>query len=79
MPDHGEIILYAADHGPGVQVRLERDTVWLTQADMVRLFDRDQSVIARHVRNVFTEGELPLSESNMQKMHIPLLVAETAA
>ena len=66
----GEIVLYrAADGGPALDVRLERDTVWLSQAQLVELFQRDQSVISRHVRNVFAEGELP-KESNMQKMHI---------
>ncbi|MFP5408199.1 MAG: RhuM family protein [Gammaproteobacteria bacterium] len=66
----GEIILYrAADGGPALDVRLERDTVWLSQAQLVDLFQRDQSVISRHLRNVFKEGELP-EESNMQKMHI---------
>jgi hypothetical protein len=66
----GEIVLYrAADGGPALDVRLERDTVWLSQAQLVELFQRDQSVISRHVRNVFAEGELP-EESNMQKMHI---------
>src|SRR5690606_3255586 len=39
------------------------------QAQMCELFGRDQSVISRHIRNVFKEGELP-EESNMQKMHI---------
>jgi len=53
-----------------LDVRLERETIWLTQAQMVTLLGRDQSVIARHLRNVFVEGELPASESNMQKMHI---------
>ncbi len=66
----GEVLLYqAADGGPALDVRLEQDTVWLTQAQLVELFQRDQSVISRHVRNVFAEGELP-EESNMQKMHI---------
>ena len=66
----GEIILYqAADGGPALDVRLERETVWLSQAQLVDLFQRDQSVISRHLRNVFKEGELP-EESNMQKMHI---------
>ena len=58
MPDHGEIILYAADHGPGVQVRLERDTVWLTQKQMALLFDKDSDTIGLHLRNVYAEGEL---------------------
>lgn len=66
----GEVVLYqASDGGPALDVRLEQDTVWLSQAQLVELFQRDQSVISRHVRNVFSEGELP-EESNMQKMHI---------
>jgi prophage maintenance system killer protein len=66
----GEVLLYqAADGGPALDVRLERETVWLTQAQLVELFQRNQSVISRHVRNVFSEGELP-EEGNMQKMHI---------
>ena len=69
-PDHGEIILYQSDDGQAaVEVRLAGETVWLTQAQMVELFQRDQSVISRHVNNVFKEGELP-RESNMQKVHI---------
>ena len=57
--------------GPGgrIEVRLDRENVWLTQAQLVDLFGRDQSVISRHVRNVFTDGELE-RESNMQKTHI---------
>ena len=66
----GEVIVYKTPDGQvRVDVRLERDTVWLTQAQMVELFGRDQSVISRHVRNVFADGELP-AEGNMQKMHI---------
>ncbi|MHB8763142.1 MAG: virulence RhuM family protein [Deferrisomatales bacterium] len=66
----GEMVLYeAADGGPGLEVRLERDTVWLSQAQMVDLFERDQSVVSRHLRNVFAEGELDAG-NNMQKMHI---------
>ena len=55
-----QVVLYRApDGGVALDVRLERDTVWLTQAQMVELFGRDQSVISRHLRNVFAEGELP--------------------
>ncbi len=59
------------NEGHQVEVRLdgEHNTVWLAQAQMVDLFERDQSVISRHVRNVFKEEELE-KESNMQKMHI---------
>ena len=52
-----------------MDVHLGGDTVWLNQTQMVELFQRDQSVISRHLRNVFKEGELA-EESNMQKMHI---------
>ncbi|NIA30900.1 MAG: hypothetical protein GWP06_13420, partial [Actinobacteria bacterium] len=68
--DLGEIILFQSEDGQtSVDVRLMEETVWLTQAQMTELFRRDQSVISRHVNNVFKEGELP-RESNMQKMHI---------
>ena len=49
-------------------VALELDTVWLSQAQMVELFGRDQSVVSRHIRNALSEGEV-LEKSNMQKMH----------
>ena len=66
----GQVVVYEAPGGEvRVDVHLERDTVWLTQAQMVELFGRDQSVISRHVRSVFQEGELP-EAGNMQKMHI---------
>ena len=69
-PDFGEIVLYEAEDGHAVlDVHLAEDTVWLSQARMVELFQRDQSVISRHVNNVFKEGEL-LQKGNMQKMHI---------
>ncbi|MBI5558715.1 MAG: virulence protein RhuM/Fic/DOC family protein [Deltaproteobacteria bacterium] len=66
----GEIILYQSEEGKSlIDVHLKDETVWLTQAHMVELFQRDQSVISRHLNNVFKERELP-RESNMQKMHI---------
>jgi len=66
----GEVALFLAPDGQiCLDVRLEHDTVWLTQAQMVELFGRDQSVISRHIGNTFKEGELA-RESNMQKMHI---------
>ena len=55
----GEIVLYrAADGGPALDVRLERESVWLTQRQMAELFDKDTDTIGLHVRNVFKEGEL---------------------
>lgn len=66
----GEIIVYeAADGGVRVDVRLDHDTVWLSQEQMGRLFGRERSVITKHLRNVFAEGELR-EESNVQNLHI---------
>lgn len=54
-----EIIIYENPDAPNpVQVTLEGDTVWLTQAQMAELFARERSVITKHVRNVFRDGEL---------------------
>jgi hypothetical protein len=55
----GEVVLYEAPDGRvQLDVRLERETVWLTQAQMADLFGRERSVITKHVHNVFKEGEL---------------------
>jgi len=68
--EQGKVIIYQTEDGQSLlEVQLGEETVWLTQAQMVGLFQRDQSVISRHLRNVFKEGELE-EESNMQKMHI---------
>lgn len=58
-----------SDNQTQIEVQFEKDTVWLSQEQLVRLFNRDQSVISRHIRDVFSEGELE-EKSNMQKMHI---------
>jgi hypothetical protein len=56
----GEILLYVAPGGQvSLDVRLETESVWLSQAQMAELFGRERSVITRHVDNVFREGELP--------------------
>ena len=66
--NQGEIVMYQPDETIRLEVRLENDTVWLTQAQMAELFQKDQSVIARHIANVFREGELQ-ETSNMQILH----------
>ena len=69
MEKQSSIVIYAIEDGStNLQVKLEKDTVWLTQAQMSDLFQKDQSVIARHISNVFKEGELE-KESNMQILH----------
>jgi len=55
----GEVIVYEAPDGQvRVDVRLERESVWLSLNQLAELFDRDKSVISRHLRNVFESGEL---------------------
>ena len=54
-----KIIIYQTDDGQtAIDVRLENETVWLTLDLMARLFERDKSVVSRHIRNVYREGEL---------------------
>lgn len=55
----GEIIFYKTEEGlPSIDVKLEGDTIWLTQQQMALLFDRDYKTISKHIINVFREGEL---------------------
>ena len=59
MDNNNQIIIYQTDDNQTqIDVRMENDTVWLTQAQMADLFQKDRTVISRHIRNVFKEGEL---------------------
>jgi hypothetical protein len=54
-----DIVIYQTDDGQiQLDVKLEKDTVWLSQAQMAALFQKDRTVIGRHINNIFTEGEL---------------------
>ena len=54
-----KIIIYqTADGQTSIDVKLEQDTVWLSQAQMAELFQKDRTVIGRHINNIFKEGEL---------------------
>ena len=66
-----EIVVYQPDETVRLDVRLEENTVWLTQNQMTDLFQRDRSVITRHINNVFTEGELD-EQSNVHFLHIAI-------
>ena len=69
MSNINELVIFETkDNTIKLEVPVENETVWLTQAQMIELFDRDQSVISRHINNAFKE-ELD-KKSNMQKMHI---------
>jgi hypothetical protein len=57
--EKGEIVLYQSlDGTTSIDVIVGHETVWLTQAQMSMLFGRDRTVISRHIRNIFMEGEL---------------------
>ena len=67
--DENKIVIYQTEDGQTqIDVRLENETVWLTQAQMAELFQKDQSVIARHINNALKEVELE-ENSNMHFLH----------
>ncbi len=64
------IIIYSTEDGlANIETTFDGDTVWLSKAQMAELFQRDRSVISKHIKNVFEEGELP-QEGNVQILHI---------
>ena len=70
QPKQGEIVIYQSQDGDTkIDVRFVDETVWLTQDQMSELFQRDRSVISKHISNVFKEGELD-KKSNVQNLHI---------
>ena len=65
-----EIEIYKTKEGKTqIEVKFEGDTVWLTQSQITDLFQRDRTVVTKHINNIFKEGELE-EKSNVQKMHI---------
>ena len=70
MENKGEILIYQApDSSIELRVQLDRETVWLTQAQMTTLFERDRTVITKHIGNIFKEAELD-EKSNVHFLHI---------
>ena len=70
IPNQNSFILYTTPEGEvKLNVLLENETIWLTQEQMSQLFDRERSVITKHIGNVFSEGELE-EKSNVQILHI---------
>lgn len=66
LENKGEVIIYKAKDGETkLEVNLQNETVWLTQAQMSELFKKDVRTISEHVRNIFKEGEL-LEESSVR-------------
>ena len=65
------VIYQSADGKIKVDCRFDNETAWLTQAQIAQLFGRDVSVVSRHIKNIFREGELNI-KSNLQNMQIPI-------
>lgn len=66
-----ELVLFTSTDGNvTVDVQLKNDTVWLTQKQISELFDKERSVVTKHINNVFKEQELD-EKSNVQNLHIP--------
>ncbi|MDR3228109.1 MAG: hypothetical protein LBT53_01670 [Puniceicoccales bacterium] len=77
--DNSEIIIYQTTDGlTKIDVRMQGDTVWLTQAQMAQLFGRERSVITKHIRNIFAESELD-EKSNVQILHIATTASHFAS
>lgn len=68
MKMKNEIILFE-NQNVKLEVNMQDETVWLTQAQMSELFGKERTVITKHINNIFKEGELD-EKSNVQKMHI---------
>ena len=64
-----DILVYQGEAGVKMTVKTDGETVWLTQEQMCQLFGRERSVITKHIRNIFKEGELP-QEGFVQNLHI---------
>lgn len=68
---HDEMVIYQSEDGSvKVDVLFENETVWLSQQQMAMLFQKDISVVSRHIKNIFAEGELD-EKSNLHFLQIP--------
>ena len=69
--ENGAIVLYQAPDGSmNIDVRLEKETLWLSQKQIAELFVTERSVITKHLRNIFNSGELD-KKRNVQKCTFP--------
>jgi hypothetical protein len=67
--NNNPIQIYQAENGAlEIQVDQNNETIWLTQAQITQVFDIDQSVVSRHISNIFKDKEID-EQRNMQKMH----------
>lgn len=72
MEEKGEIVIYQTQDGiTKLDVRLDGDTVWLSQEQMAQLFERDKSVITRHISNIYAERELSRESTSAKIAFVP--------
>ena len=70
MNNKPEIIIYKTPDGQTkIDVHMQGETLWLTQAQIAQVYGRERSVVTKHIRNIFAEGELD-EKSNVQNLHI---------
>lgn len=73
-PTLNDIIIYQTEDGEiKLDVKLDKETVWLTQVQMGELFQKDRTVIGRHINNIYKEGELK-NISHVQNLHMWVLM-----
>ena len=59
MDQYGEILIYQSEDGlTNIEVKMEDETVWLTQQQMAELFQTSKSNVSEHIKHIFEEGEL---------------------
>ena len=68
IEEKGEIVLYQADDNVRLEVRLQDDTVWLTQQQMAELFNTTRNNITLHIGNIFKEGELEVNSVRKESL-----------
>jgi hypothetical protein len=79
MRNNSELLIYQTKDGKTkIDARLDETTVWLNQEQISELFQRERSVITKHINNVFNEGELD-QESNVQILHISGQIARLSS
>lgn len=67
MKEEQNIVIYKTKDGPELQVKLEKETLWLTQAQIAILFDVQKAAVSKHIKNIFDSGELN-EEATVSKM-----------
>ena len=68
----GEIVVYQPDEVTRLEVRVEGETVWLTQDSLAKLFGVNQPAISKHIRNIYDEGELEKSATCNSQLQVQM-------